>query len=75
MGHHRIYDERTGVPGHDNRARLLNRKISRLILGSLRVHTRRGRRRKKYLTTQARMEFGNLIVHTAHHLSKREAKP
>lgn len=45
----RVYDERTGDPGLDVRARRHNRFLRRFA-SDLRMETKHGRRRKRYLT-------------------------
>lgn len=49
--HYRIFDERTGDPAADNRARQINRRISRSVRESFRVTAGgSGWHRKKALT-------------------------
>lgn len=49
--HYRIFNERTGYPAADNRARQTNRRMSRIVRESFRVSAGgSGWRRKKALT-------------------------
>lgn len=62
--HFRVFNERSGSPAPDNRARQTNRQMSRAIRESFRVTAgRSGWRRKKQLTKQTMREL--ITLHLA----------
>jgi hypothetical protein len=60
----RFFNERTGNPVEDNKARNSNRHLSRLVKRSIRINAN-SRKRKKVIWRIEGATYGKLIISTA----------
>lgn len=69
----KVYDDKSGNPAMDNRARNANRTLDG-IARSLRVHGTKGRKRKKYVLGIERAKYARLVAVVAQEMAQEEAR-
>lgn len=68
----KVYDEKSGNPTLDNRARAANKKLTRVAREALRVKGTGNRKRKKYVLRIERANYARLVARVAEGITEEE---